>query len=219
MIYIIIALWDKKILAKTSLEEVVIGVNGSISKYNGKCKFLEIENVTNESIVINDRINQIKLLLSTNKHYFKVIPWNVKFPLSLIDITNYPHIVIGIHDRQLDLFKLSDNMHEMLLNEKWFIHVSRGFKIYEGRLWDEKRRKIRVGDCIRFICRDCGKDIYAYVMEVRVFRNFNEMLSNIPLNLILPGTENIEEALSIYRGFYGDDDKKYGVVVFKVKVL
>lgn len=219
MICIIIALRDNGILVKVSLEEAIIKLNGSISKYSGSCKFLEVESATNGALIINDKINQIKLLLDTDRHYFKVIPWNISFSFSLIEVTNYPHTIIGIHNKQLDLFRLSINMHEMHLDGKWFTHISKGFKIYEGRLRDEKRRKIRVGDCIRFMCRDCGKDIYAYVMEIKVFRNFNEMLSNIPLDLILPGIENLSEALSVYKGFYGDKDKEYGAIAFKVKVL
>lgn len=42
------------------------------------------------------------------------------------------------------------NMHKLRLSEEPFAAIASGHKTVESRLYDEKRRKIQLGDCIIF---------------------------------------------------------------------
>lgn len=71
--------------------------------------------------------------------------------------------------------------HEMRLNPEPFRMIKSGEKTIELRLYDEKRRKIAVGDTIAFTETESGERIRAAVTDLRVFPTFSALYRALPL--------------------------------------
>ena len=112
-------------------------------------------------------------------------------------------------------------VHEMKLRSEFFDLVKSGQKIYEGRLNDEKRQLIDVGDVIVFKREPELVDAFDAVVEDLIyFDSFEQMASTLPLEKIGFVKETKQEVVNVYRQFYSvENEKKYGVVAIKVAVL
>ena len=69
--------------------------------------------------------------------------------------------------------------HEMKINEKPFEKIKSGEKTIELRLYDNKRRKIKVGDSICFKSK-AGR-LTATVKALHIFKSFEELYAALPL--------------------------------------
>ena len=112
-------------------------------------------------------------------------------------------------------------VHEMKLRSIYFDMIKNGKKIYEGRLNDEKRQLIDVGDVITFKRESEPKDSFnAVVKDLVYFDSFEEMAGTLPLEKVGFIKETPKEVVAIYHQFYSiEEEKKYGVVAIKVEVL
>ncbi|WP_297417768.1 ASCH domain-containing protein [Thermococcus sp.] len=101
----------------------------------------------------------------------------------------------------------------MGLQGEYLRAIAEGGKKIEGRLYDEKRQKIRPGDTIIFENR-----LMCVVKDIRVYSSFGEMLEKEGLENVLPGVESIEEGVRVYRRFYSEErERKYGVAAIEVE--
>ena len=111
-------------------------------------------------------------------------------------------------------------IHEMKLKPHYFDLIRDGSKIYEVRLYDEKRRTIKVGDEIVFKREpELIESVKTTVTEILLFDNFLSLASTIPANLL--GFSGLEsgEIEKIYHEFYSvSDEIRYGVVAFRLEV-
>jgi ASC-1-like (ASCH) protein len=71
--------------------------------------------------------------------------------------------------------------HEMRLNPEPFRMIKSGQKTIELRLYDEKRRKIAVGDTIAFTETETGERMRVTVTDLSVFPTFSELYRALPL--------------------------------------
>ena len=112
-------------------------------------------------------------------------------------------------------------VHEMKLRSVYYDLIKQGTKIYEGRLNDEKRQLIDVGDVITFKREPELKESFnAVVKDLVYFDSFEEMANTLPLQKVGFLTETQDEVVDIYHQFYSiEDEKKYGVVAIKVEIL
>ena len=112
-------------------------------------------------------------------------------------------------------------VHEMKLRSVYFNLIKDGVKIYEGRLNDEKRRLIDVGDVIVFKKEpELTETFNAVVKDLVYFSSFEEMANTLPLEKVGFDKETPSEVVDIYHQFYTvEDENKYGVVAIKVEVL
>ena len=105
------------------------------------------------------------------------------------------------------------------LQKHFFDMVCAGRKIYEGRVNDEKRRQINVGDYYIFALepqRDLS--VKTQVVEKLYFKNFEELCNKLQPRDV--GFTNRDEMLAEYNKFYSlEEQKKYGVVAFKIKLV
>lgn len=102
---------------------------------------------------------------------------------------------------------------KMGLQEEYLRAIAEGKKKIEGRLYDEKRQKIKPGDEIVF-----ENKLVCVVKDIRVYSSFREMLEKEGLENVLPGVKSIEEGVKIYRKFYSEEkEKKYGVAAIEVE--
>ena len=72
-------------------------------------------------------------------------------------------------------------MHEMKLNPAPFGMIKSGRKTIELRLFDEKRRKIKVGDRITFTNTETGENLTKNVKALHRFESFEALYNALPL--------------------------------------
>ena len=123
--------------------------------------------------------------------------------------------------RNWTIRKISVGTHSMGINEKYFNLIKSGEKTLEGRLNDSKRKKINVGDKIE-IFKDPERieKMDGIVLDKYLFSSFEEMATKIDKAKLGFGNKTNEEIVATYNSFYSkEDEKKYGVAVFKIKIL
>ena len=101
-----------------------------------------------------------------------------------------------------------------------FAMVASGKKTIELRLYDEKRRMIKVGDEIRFLREDDGASLDAEVLALYIFKNFEELYRSLPLSDCGYTDETVKTAS--YRDmetFYPPErQREYRVVGIKIQL-
>lgn len=111
---------------------------------------------------------------------------------------------------------------DMKLDPKPFEMVKSGQKTIELRLYDEKRRKIKSGDIIRFVRTDDENEVIeAEVISLYLFKDFTALYRELPLLKCGYTSENSANADPKDMEFYytPEKQKKYGVVGIEIKVL
>ena len=111
--------------------------------------------------------------------------------------------------------------HSMFLTPSPFRLMKVGAKTVELRLYDEKRRKIRVGDLIEFTNTESGEKLTASVIALHRFDSFASLYHTLSL-LECGYTETDVSAASpddmnLY--YSKEDQQKYGVVGIRITVL
>lgn len=107
----------------------------------------------------------------------------------------------------------------MKLRDVYFEKIKSGEKIYEIRLFDEKRKQIQTGDII-VLKKEPNLDefLVTEVVEMRVFKSFKDMAETLPNVSIGFAGFSAEKIENVYYQFYSKaDEQKYGVVAIKVK--
>ena len=110
----------------------------------------------------------------------------------------------------------------MKLNSLPFEMIESGRKTIELRLYDEKRRKISVGDNISFmLVEDGSKELNAIVKELYVFPSFEELYKALPLTECGYTTDTVKHASTndMQKYYAPEQERKYGVVGIKIEVL
>lgn len=110
--------------------------------------------------------------------------------------------------------KLKMKTHVMHLAKEPFEWVKTKRKTVEIRLFDEKRKKIELGDIIIF------KKLDKKVEEIRVqvkgllrFKSFRDLFLFIPKNYLCHDSLSLEEQIKRMRKYYSEEkEKRYGVI-------
>lgn len=94
-------------------------------------------------------------------------------------------------------------------------------KAIEMRLFDEKRRKIKIGDRIVFENISSGKTLKTEVLHLHFFSSFNKLYQALPLLKCGYTAENVDFAKSsdMERFYTVEMQKKYGVVGIELTVI
>ena len=113
--------------------------------------------------------------------------------------------------------------HEMTLKAPFFEQVAQNKKLYEIRVFDEKRRKLLLGDKIIFKKKDSSDTIEKTVSKLMLFDTFKETLQSMKdFREALPSIASIEEGVSLYEniphevGNYKKASEKFGIVLIKL---
>lgn len=104
--------------------------------------------------------------------------------------------------------------HQMKLHSEPFEMIKSGIKTIELRLWDEKRRNIKIGDTIVFTNTISGEKLQATVFNLHRFDNFEELYKELPLLKCGYTEEDIDtaQASDMEEYYSADEQAKYGVV-------
>lgn len=105
-------------------------------------------------------------------------------------------------------------IHNMRLHSAPFEMIKSGEKTIELRLFDEKRRQIKVGDKIAFTNNSSGEILHATVLKLHCFNSFDELYQSLPLLKCGYTTENVDKATpaDMEEYYSAEEQKKYGVV-------
>ncbi len=110
--------------------------------------------------------------------------------------------------------------HCMGLNPGPFAMIQSGEKTIELRLYDEKRRKIRVGDRIVFTnTENEAETLETEVLELFVFPSFRELYAALPLLECGYTPEDVDRAApEDMNAYYSEErQKQYGVVGIRLR--
>ncbi|XP_022857961.1 uncharacterized protein LOC111378916 isoform X1 [Olea europaea var. sylvestris] len=97
---------------------------------------------------------------------------------------------------------------ELHVQEPFFSQLNDGLKTIEGRSAVGHYNQIKSGDILLF-----NKCLMLQVQDVHRYASFHEMLEAESLAKVLPGVENIEEGVQIYRNFYSEEKEKSNGVI------
>ena len=109
-------------------------------------------------------------------------------------------------------------IHYMKLKTEYFEKIKQGSKTIECRLYDEKRKMLKIGDTIWFSdAQQEENKISTQIIALHLFPSFFELLNHFPINIF--GSKDKGQFLTILKKFYSDEDeKKYGVVGIEIKL-
>lgn len=110
--------------------------------------------------------------------------------------------------------------HTLKLNPEPYSMIFFKRKILEGRLNDEKRQKIKIGDRILFQKQpDLKESFTVEVINLFKYESFKEMSKHTNLyDLGFEKNATSKDVVDCYRKFYSvEDEKKYGVLIIQVE--
>lgn len=109
----------------------------------------------------------------------------------------------------------------MQLRAEPFVRIQQGKKLVELRLWDEKRRRLRLGDQIAFSkLPELKQKIKVQVTALLIYETFAELMTDLPVRLLGYTEADREYLKTCMREYYtSQEEKKWGVVSIKFKIL
>ena len=103
--------------------------------------------------------------------------------------------------------------HLMHLEDEPFEMIKGGRKRVELRLYDEKRRRIELGDIIVFRRMDESEEIRVRVKGLLRFASFRDLFEFVPGEFVGLGNLSIGEKIARMRRYYTEEEeRKYGVL-------
>ncbi|MCP3033050.1 ASCH domain-containing protein [Halobacillus sp. A1] len=110
-------------------------------------------------------------------------------------------------------------IHQMGLYGEYFNSIKRGKKNIEVRLFDEKRRKIKVGDTIEFIkVPEQNETLKVQVTNLEFYHTFREMYEDIPFHDFDSEGWTMQEMIEgTYEIYTPEQEKKWGTLAITVK--
>ena len=108
----------------------------------------------------------------------------------------------------------------MKLNPKYFEFMKNVTKRIENRLNDEKRKDLKIGDVIVFQKEsELKEELYTQIVNLRVKRNFKELIENLEISEYSDKSESEENFLhDLYKFYTKEQEEKYGVVGIQIKI-
>ena len=107
----------------------------------------------------------------------------------------------------------------MKLKNEPFMSIKNGLKTIEMRLFDEKRKQIKVGDTIEFTNIVSLEKLKVKVIALHKFKNFEELYSHFnKTQLGYKQTENANPN-DMNQYYTNDDIEKYSVLGIEIKTI
>jgi len=119
---------------------------------------------------------------------------------------------------------IGGHLHMMDLIEPWFSLVRNGEKTIEGRIYDDKRRIINIGDTITFTNKKNGGESFSKaVVELAIWDNTNKKTGKFTFKNVInwknykqliPTAEDEKEAIKVYEDIpgYTEKAKEMGII-------
>lgn len=110
-------------------------------------------------------------------------------------------------------------VHNMKLNESPFEKIKAGTKTIELRLYDEKRRKVQVGDIIEFTSLANCEKIQVVVLALHVYSSFEELYNSLDKKLYGYKEHEVAHYTDMEKYYLPTEIEKYGVVGIEIKLI
>ena len=108
-------------------------------------------------------------------------------------------------------------VHEMKLQDKYFNAILSGKKTIELRLYDEKRRQVKVGDTIIFRHMEMDKTIETEVIALHKFSSFEELYKNFDKEKLGYKEDEIANPEDMKQYYSKEQIEVFGVVGIEIK--
>ncbi len=107
------------------------------------------------------------------------------------------------------------------LSEPWFTLISLGLKTVEGRKNKGRFKEMNVGDIVQWTNNDFApRTVLTEVIVKTEYKTFGEYLEAEGLDKCLPGIKDLDIGLSVYyKYFTKEDEKEFGVIAIRLKLL
>ena len=113
----------------------------------------------------------------------------------------------------------------MKLDSIYYELIKNKQKLYETRVLDPKRQKMKLLDVIEFTNRETGKKMNAKIVELSHFKTFELAIRDCGLKKVMPNARSVEDAVKLYEAFPHDEGtykkgaQKYGVLRIKFELI
>lgn len=111
--------------------------------------------------------------------------------------------------------------HEMKLQPEYYDFILNGTKRIEIRLYDEKRKNIKVGDTIKFLKEPELKESFeTKVVELLRYDSFVDMFKDFDISVLADISMTKEELIDDLEQFYTKEkQEQYGVLGIRIELL
>lgn len=109
--------------------------------------------------------------------------------------------------------------HELNLHPEPFASIKSGHKDIEMRLYDERRRKIKVGDEIEFTNRETNEKLLCKVIDLHRFKSFDELYQAFPKTRLGYKEDEVAHPEDMGKYYSKELRDKYGVIGIEIKLL
>lgn len=111
--------------------------------------------------------------------------------------------------------------HFMRLNDSPFEKIKAESKTIELRLYDEKRRKVKVGDEIEFTKISSNEKLLVQVVNLYVFDTFEQLYAALPLDKCGYAKEKLHyaKASDMEKIYPKEAQLKWGVMGIEIEVI
>lgn len=111
--------------------------------------------------------------------------------------------------------------YEMKLQPKYYNFILNGTKRIEIRLFDEKRRQIKIGDTIKFLKEPNSNESFnAKIIGLLRYNTFEDMFRDFDISVLSDKSMTKEELISTLEQFYTKEkQKQYGVLGIRIELI
>lgn len=116
---------------------------------------------------------------------------------------------------------MNDMEHQMKLFPGGFYGIKEGKQLIEVRLYDEKRRRLNLGDTITFsLLPDLKETIQTEVIGLLQYGSFEELFTNINLEQWNARNWTVKQCVEQCRKYYSEEEEtKYGVLGIRIRLI
>ncbi len=111
--------------------------------------------------------------------------------------------------------------HEMKLWPEYYNFILNGTKRIEIRLFDEKRRQIKIGDTIKFLKEPELKCSFtAKVVGLLRYNTFEDMFKDFDISILSDESMSKSELIDVLEQFYTKEkQEQYGVLGIRIELI
>ena len=112
-------------------------------------------------------------------------------------------------------------VHEMKLQPEYYNFILNGTKRIEIRLFDEKRKQIKLGDTIKFLKESELTEFFnAKVVGLLRYNSFDNMFKDFDVSVLADKSMTKDELIAVLEQFYTKEkQKQYGVLGIRIELI
>ena len=112
-------------------------------------------------------------------------------------------------------------IYELKLQPRYYNYMLNGTKRIELRLYDEKRKNIKLGDTIKFLKEPYLNESFdTKVVGLLRYNSFEDMSKDFEISILSDKSMTKEELISVLEQFYPKEkQKQYGVLGIRIELV